>query len=159
MLSQNVLYSKLEFHRVQLETAFFLTSTLMICRQSSFMDPWTQVAKQNAKLKIEKTLNEALVILESWCEKKIYVGKLDKNSSTDFLLYAQILPEIFYQGSHLTNNDKCTYLGVVFDNKLSWVFQIESFSERTEKRLEILKCLASCLWSCSRLTLTKHIKL
>lgn len=81
---------------------------------------WTQVAKKNARLETERKLNEALVILERWCEENNMVVNLTKTAVQTFsLMHQNISPEVFYRGSRLINNDKCTYLGVVFGNKLS----------------------------------------
>lgn len=58
-----------------------------------------------------------------------------------------------YKNDTLTQTDGFTYLGVTFDNKLSWK-QVEKIGSQTSKQLRILKRLPACIWGCARPTVS-----
>ncbi|GBN14413.1 hypothetical protein AVEN_201941-1 [Araneus ventricosus] len=68
---------------------------------------------------------------------------LEKSASQSFsLTHETFRPELQYQNTSIADTDSLTYLGVTFDNKLSWRLHVERLSERFTNRLSILKLLA-----------------
>ncbi|GBN02684.1 hypothetical protein AVEN_264147-1 [Araneus ventricosus] len=79
---------------------------------------------------------------------------LEKSASQSFsLTHETFRPELQYQNTSNADTDRFTYLGVTFDNKLSWRLHVERLSERVTNRLSILKLLAGCKWECARSTI------
>ncbi|GBL96947.1 hypothetical protein AVEN_182526-1 [Araneus ventricosus] len=79
---------------------------------------------------------------------------LEKSASQSFsLTHETFRPEIQYQNTSIANTDGLTYLGVTFDNKLSWRLHVQGLSDRVTNRLSVLKRLAGCKWGCARSTI------
>nr|XP_021001393.2 uncharacterized protein LOC110282416 [Parasteatoda tepidariorum] len=82
------------------------------------------------------------------------VVNLNKCATQTFsLMHRPIIPNLSFSGTMLENVDSFTYLGTVFDSKLSWRNHVAFVAERVIRRLPILKRLAGTLWGCARSTL------
>jgi hypothetical protein len=60
---------------------------------------------------------------------------------------------ISYNRKDLEKTDEAKYLGVIFDNRLTWNKQIEEVTKKATKRSILLKRLAGKKWGSSRSTL------
>ncbi|GBN22042.1 hypothetical protein AVEN_68609-1 [Araneus ventricosus] len=90
---------------------------------------------------IQNTKN--LQVLSDWSDENNMAVNLEKSASQAFsLTHETFRPELQYQNTSTANTDSFTYLGVTFDNKLSWRLHVERLSERVKNRLSILKRLA-----------------
>jgi ribonuclease HI len=121
---------------------------------------WTEVTKRNGLETSEKTLNDALCALSQWSLSNGMIVSTEKTQFQTFsLAHHQIQPNLTYNGEVLYQKDDCKYLGVIFDNKLTWKSQIENLATKASKRLTLLKKLGGTTWGSNRSTLLTTYKM
>ena len=74
------------------------------------------------------------------------------------LAHQRITPNLKYNNIAISQTDSFTYLGVTFDNKLTWKLQTQNVAYQISKRLNILKRLTGSKWGCTRHILTTTFK-
>ena len=121
---------------------------------------WTETSKYKTSTKTEKSLNAALKKLELWCSNNNMDVNLLKTRYQSFSLsHHSISPSLQYKAAPIPKTNEFTYLGVKFDNKLTWKPHIENITSQASKRLSILKRLTGTKWGCNIQTLTTTYKM
>ncbi|VDO11948.1 unnamed protein product, partial [Rodentolepis nana] len=72
---------------------------------------------------------------------------------------SQHKPLLRYKDTNLEKINEFTFLGTMFDTKLTWKRHIAKIEERVSNRLNELKRLAGCVWGCARSTLNTTYKM
>ena len=69
------------------------------------------------------------------------------------LTHQPIKLNLYYQGHPILQTNHFSYLGVIFDRKLTWKEHVANVLERATKRLTLMKRIAGSKWGCCRTTL------
>ena len=110
--------------------------------------------KIRAEEKTEQTLNKALSTLGKWCDKNNMLVNTTKTTYQSFSLAHKVIhPLLKYKNITLPQTNQMKYLGVTFDNKLTWKNHVNEISTRASQWLNVLKCLSGSKWGCARSTL------
>lgn len=75
-------------------------------------------------------------------------------TQTFSVMHQQITPDLFFSGVTVDNVEHFTFLGAVFDSKLSWKKEVEYLSDRVTKRLTLLVAFGDV----PNIPLSSHIK-
>jgi ribonuclease HI len=103
-----------------------------------------------------KMLQRAMDALTSWANKWCVSINTDKCSTTLFTLSPkQKASAITINNEPLKEDNQPTYLGVTFDNKLSWKHQINKAALKARRKLAILRKLSGTTWGASGNILSK----
>lgn len=100
---------------------------------------------------IEHHLQEDLRVIEIWCNKWGFQINVEKTNAI------MITNKVSPPSCHLTINNKSIgftktvkFLGIWFDNKLSWKQHIQHLCEKAQKQLNVMRCLTGKTWGASQ---------
>lgn len=103
-----------------------------------------------------KILQRAIDALSSWANKWCISINTDKCSTTLFTLSPkQKANTININGTPLKEDKQPTYLGVTFDNKLTWKHQISKAAQKSRRKLAIIRKLSGTTWGANGKILSK----
>lgn len=89
-------------------------------------------------------------ILERWCKENQMTVNIEKTVYQLFTLSTKIHPtSVKFMNLDFNREDLFRYLGVTFDNKISWRGHAEENAKEGENRLSLLKRLAGVTWGSS----------
>jgi len=108
---------------------------------------WTETPKKLNNLQSKSKLNQALNILSEWCIVNNMEVNLEKTVYQTFSLTHQPIKYILFNlNSLVLQTNHFSYLGVVFDQKLTWKEHVTNILERATVRLNLLKRIAGSKW-------------
>ena len=61
--------------------------------------------------------------------------------------------KLTFNGKHLKMANSAKYLGIIFDNKLTWTEHIKYIEEKCKKRLNLMRSIAGNTWGASKKSL------
>ncbi|GFY66449.1 reverse transcriptase domain-containing protein [Trichonephila inaurata madagascariensis] len=121
---------------------------------------WTESPKKQAAQLIHRGLNLALKVLKRCCDENSMKVNLNKKVSVTFCLtHLPLHIDLSYRGHVIPEADSFSYLGEIFDRKLSWRAHTENIVNRVSNRMTIFERLAVSKWSCSNHILNITYKL
>ena len=92
-------------------------------------------------------LQEALRMLETWTKTWMIAINPTKTTYTIFSLSPkEVKVKLSINGQELPKEDNPTYLGVMFDKRLTWKSQTEKTESRAKTRLALMKKLTATTW-------------
>jgi ribonuclease HI len=103
--------------------------------------------------KLQKVMQKALNYVEEWCNKwgfKVSIAK------TSFVLFqrGRIKPvSLLYEGKVLKREKVVKFLGLMFDQRLSWKDHIKYLVDKCRKRINILKAISGSKWGADKATM------
>ncbi|KAG5860668.1 hypothetical protein JTB14_003373 [Gonioctena quinquepunctata] len=109
---------------------------------------------------IENTLQMAIDTLSQKAEHLGWKFSVTKTSCVHFcrLRSPHIGPELKLYGQNLQCKETTKFLGLIFDEKLTWGPHIEDLAQRCKKALNPLRAIASINWGCDQETLLRLYK-
>lgn len=109
---------------------------------------------QFAQITLQQTINK----LEVWCRITGFEFNATKTKCIKFYhnrLEANPLPSLTLFNKTLKFYDQVKYLGVTFDNKLTFKNHINEIKSRTRKQISLMKCINHHKWGADYATLMK----
>ncbi|GBN89415.1 RNA-directed DNA polymerase from mobile element jockey [Araneus ventricosus] len=92
---------------------------------------------------IERQLQTAITAISNWCDKNGFVLSAQKTNCVHFCKIRGMHPhpEIFLNGTSIQMVSEATFLGIIFDEKLSFRPHILNLKRKCNKTLNLLKIL------------------
>ena len=119
---------------------------------------WTSL-KRKYHHQLTSQMNDALRKLSSWCKENDMQVNTEKTNYQIFSLsHKTPTVSLTLDKVPITQTKAYKYLGITFDNKLTWKHHILTVTEKASRRLSILKRLAGSKWGCARQVLNTTYK-
>ena len=105
---------------------------------------------------VTKRIQKAMKHVEEWCDRW---GFKISGTKTKVVLFhrkrVSKIPniEIRYKGQVLPREDEVRFLGLIFDQRLTWKSHIDYLHQRCQKRVNVLKAVSGTQWGASKETL------
>lgn len=127
-----------------------LPSTTANAQVSLFADD-TAIFKSGKNVKtLTKNIQDNLNNIQKWCDKNGFKISTDKSILVLFTKsHKKFDFKITLQGSEIKRDDHVKFLGVIFDNRLTWSKHIKYTIDKCKKRINLLRSLASQTWGSS----------
>jgi len=107
---------------------------------------------KTSEQRIQSSLNE----IHEWCDKNGFKISINKTTAVLFS-YARSTPKINLKiGKKPIKLEKTAkFLGVIFDNKLTWNAHIKYIVEKCKRRINVMRAVSGYTWGASKRSLTK----
>ncbi|MCG8078476.1 MAG: reverse transcriptase-like protein, partial [Candidatus Thiodiazotropha taylori] len=104
---------------------------------------------------IERKLQQNLNRIQDWADKNGFKFSKSKTQCVHFCKLRRIHdhPSLYLYGSQIPVVEEAKFLGVIFDQKLSFIPHIKYLKSKCSKALNLLKVLANTNWGADRYTL------
>lgn len=111
------------------------------------------VGQRNIKI-LEEKIQSSLNAIHEWCDKNGFKISINKTTAVLFS-YARSKPKINLKiGEKSIQLEKTAkFLGVVFDNKLTWNAHIKYIVEKCKRRLNLMRAVSGYTWGASKRSL------
>ena len=109
----------------------------------------------------KRQLQGCLRKIEDWCTEKGFKFSPNKTVCVHFHNKRSILPEpdLFLNGNKIKVVRATKFLGVIFDQKLSFIPHLKSLKSTCTKALDIIKVVANQEWGLTNLFYSTYIVL
>lgn len=106
---------------------------------------------------IKKQLLKTLNNIEKWSKKSGFTFSTLKTKAIHFYTRRKhnIPPDLFFNQQPINFVNSHTFLGIIFDRKLSWTPHINQLKSNTYKACNILKTLSHTAWGADRTSLIR----
>jgi ribonuclease HI/endonuclease/exonuclease/phosphatase family metal-dependent hydrolase len=108
---------------------------------------------KNLKL-LTKQIQNHLNTIDEWCDKwgfKINTNKTVAVVFTNKCKY--IAPTLTMNGKPIAVNDKAKFLGMIFDQKLTWAAHIDYIIGKCNRRINLMRSISGATWGSDKKTL------
>ena len=102
---------------------------------------------------LARQIQEALNGIQKWCNMWGFRISALKSNFIFFHKGKKRKINLTLNGQQLTQVEKVKFLGLVFDEKLSWKHHVQHLVEKCQKRINILKVLSGSKWGASKETM------
>jgi len=111
------------------------------------------VGHRNIKI-LEKKIQSSLNAIHEWCDKNGFKISINKTTAVLFS-YARSKPKINIKVGKkpIQLEKKAKFLGVVFDDKLTWNTHIKYIVEKCKRRLNLMRAVSGYTWGASKKSL------
>ena len=106
---------------------------------------------------IERKLQQALNKIDNWTNTTGFSFSSEKTMVVRFHRKRGTQPEptLTLNGNPITVKDRAKYLGLTFDERLTWKLHIDDLKTKCHKAMNLLKCLSRKSWGSDRVTLLR----
>lgn len=120
----------------------------------------TAIWKAGRNIKyIKRQVQRAINDLETWCDQ--WGFKVSKAKTKVILFHRKKCKEpidIYFQGTKLEQEKQVKFLGLIFDQKLTWKDHIDYVVKKCKKRINLLKVISGSKWGASKEVLSSVYK-
>ena len=123
----------------------------------AFADDYAIVCSKSTAVEACQKIQEAVNAATAWASARGFKFSSEKTKAIRFcrLRRREAIPTLFLDGSILPYEEKIKYLGIVFDQKLTFFNHINETVCNVKLRLNILKVVSSFNWGADRTTLLR----
>ena len=107
---------------------------------------------------LEKQIQQALNYIEEWCATWGFRVSVTKTTFVLFHKGKQKPINLLFNGNKLAKSNSAKFLGVIFDQSLSWKDHINYVIGRCQKRINVLKLLSGSKWGADKETMVTLYK-
>lgn len=138
-----------------------ITSTVRAPVKSSlFVDDFAIFCSSSSLVGLARQLQLTLGRLEEWANATGFRFSAEKTVCVHFHrsrgLFAS--PDLRFGGTSLRFHDSVRFLGLIFDERLTWLSHLKDLKARSLKKLDILKCLCGTTWGADRACLLQFYR-
>ena len=126
--------------------------------RSLYVDDFAIFTSGSQVNQIQRRLQNAIKKLESWCQKTGFQFSTEKTVSIHICRKhhcPKSAPHLTLFNQPIRNEDKVKYLGLTFDNSLTWKPHINNLRRSCIKKLDLFKHLTSKRWGADRKSLLR----
>ena len=123
----------------------------------AFADDYVVICSKSTAVEACRKIQEAINSATTWASARGFKFSSEKTKAIRFcrLRRREEIPTLFLDGSILPYEDHIKYLGVVFDQKLTFANHINEVVCNVKIRLNILRVVSSFNWGADRTTLLR----
>jgi hypothetical protein len=108
---------------------------------------------RNIKI-LENKIQLSVTLIQNWCNENGFKISINKTTGVLFSKRNGLSKiNIKIDQKQIKMEDKVKFLGVIFDNKLSWKPHIEYIIEKCKKRLNLIRAISGYSWGACKKTL------
>lgn len=121
----------------------------------SYADDFVVYMRSSCLIEIETEMQIFLDNLSTWCDKTGFKFSPTKTKMVHFckLKSCNSDPELFLQTQSIEVVEEHTFLGIIFEKKLTWVQYLKHLKSKASNATNIIKTLSSTSWGSDRKTL------
>ena len=123
----------------------------------AFADDYAVICSKSTAVEACRKIQETIDAAAAWASARGFKFSPEKTKAIRFcrLRRREEIPTLFLNGSILPYEDSIKYLGIIFDQKLTFAHHINEIVCNVKLRLNILKVVSSCNWGADRTTLLR----